>query len=210
MTGVPLSLTYQPVGMFVKWPVASGFSSDPMARQFLFCPRVWLRMRGVLGSDPTTANSWSRPRRRDQCLGATCHRPNSLQIVSHDRPRRRAASDLPEARMCERRGRAGKNVRRAVRYIGIYWIGLERCRPGALGGLQRREHQVCHDALPAVAPAHEETRDRPDRRCVHALEPPHVVKPGYCIARRELTPANGQVAVESEQPRRKSATDDVS
>ena len=46
-----------------------------------------------------------------------------------------AASDLPEARTCERRGRAGKNVRRAVRYIGIYWIGLERSRPGALGGL---------------------------------------------------------------------------
>jgi hypothetical protein len=135
--------------------------------------------------------------------------PNTLQIVSHDRPRRRPASDLPEARTRERRGRARKNVRRAVRHISIYRIGLERCSPCALGSLQSREDQVCHDALPAVAPAHEETRDRPDRQCVYTLEPPHVVKPGYCIAWREPAPANCQVAVESEQPRRMTAADDV-
>src|SRR5262249_13535251 len=111
-------------------------------------------------------------RRRGGASTSECRTtPNSLQIVSHDRPSRRAAGDLPEARTRERRSRAREDIRRAVFHIGIDWIGFERRSPCALGGLQSREDQVCHDALPAVVPAHEETRDRPDRQCVHTLEP---------------------------------------
>src|ERR1700730_7548417 len=50
--------------------------------------------------------------------------------------------------------------------------------PRALRDLQSRKDQLSHDSLPAIALAHEETRDRPDGQCVHTFEPPHVIKPG--------------------------------
>src|SRR5262245_17706368 len=94
----------------------------------------------------------SRPRGWEPRLAERYHCPNGLQIVSHDRTSRRAASDLLEARTCERRGRTCKSVRRAVRYIRIYWIRFERCSPRTLGGVQSREGYLCHYALLAVAP----------------------------------------------------------
>src|SRR5262249_6816900 len=97
-----------------------------------------------------------------------------------------------------------------LRCARVDWISLERCCLPTLCGLHGRGDKLRHDPLPAIVPAHEETGDRPDGQIVHTLEPPHAVKPRQCVARRELTPAHWQIAVESEQTRRGAARHDLS
>src|SRR5262249_2139250 len=122
-----------------------------------------------------------------------------LEIVAHDRTSRCAAGDLPEASTRERRDRARKDVRRAVRNPRVDRIGFERRCTRALCSLQSGWDKLRHDPLPTIAFAHEETGDRPDRQRIDTLEPRHAIKPWQGIPRRELTPTDCQVAFEGEQ-----------
>jgi hypothetical protein len=133
-----------------------------------------------------------------------------LQIVAHDRASRRAASDFLEASARKRRGCANENIRRALRCARVDRISLDRRCPRTLCGLHGRGDELSHDPLSATVPMHEETGNGPDGQIVHTLEPPHVVKPRECIARRELAPAYWQIPVEREQTRRGTALHDLS
>jgi len=79
-----------------------------------------------------------------------------------------------------------------------------------LRSFYRRRDQRGRDAPPAIAFAHVEAGERPDGHIIHTLEPPRAIKPRYGIARRQLTPAYGHVAVEGEQARRRTALHDLS
>src|SRR5262244_1179720 len=56
--------------------------------------------------------------------------------------------------------------------------------------------------------AHIEAGEGPDRRIVHPLEPPRAIQPRQHVPRRQLTPADGDIAVEGEQTRRRAALND--
>ena len=116
----------------------------------------------------------------------------------HDRSRGRASSDDAETGAGE--GRDVSGSRRARRNCGIDWIRFDGWRLRSGGGLHRGGNERGGDALPPIALAHVEARDRPHRHIVHAREAPRAVEPWHRIARRDLTPAHGQVADEASRP----------
>ena len=61
----------------------------------------------------------------------------------------------------------------------------------------------------AIALAYVKAGNAPNRQIVHALESPLVlIEPGQGAAGRELTPANGEIAIEGKKPGSRTMVDD--
>src|SRR5207253_7148106 len=97
---------------------------------------------------------------------------------------------------------------RSRRHRGVDRIGFEGRRLGALGGLQSCRDEGLRNAALSVADAYVEAGERPHGHVVDALEAPGALEPGHVVAGRDLTPADGAIAVEGEQAGRRSTPND--
>src|SRR5438105_1081330 len=129
-----------------------------------------------------------------------------LEIVAHDRPSGDAASDDLEAGAQKCRGMPSPGRTPGDR--GVDRIGFEGRRFGALRCLQGGGDEGRRDAALSVADAYVEAGERPHGHVVDALETPGAIEPGHVVAGRDLTPANGAIAVEGEQAGRWSTPND--
>jgi hypothetical protein len=126
------------------------------------------------------------------------------QIVAHDGAFRGGAGDDCESGVLE----CGK-------YADVYRLLLQiriRLNSGSLGslrGFHGGRNERCHDALSAIAAAHIETGERPDREFVHSCSNATLVEDRHLGARRELAPSHRKVSVEGEQTRRRAASYDA-
>lgn len=125
----------------------------------------------------------------------------SPEVEAHDRPRRKMARNNPESGARKRRSVAGRGA--AGAQLSIERICLNRRCAGQLRCLERLGNQSRRYTPPPVALAHIKARDRPDRDIIHPLQPPLPVEPWQRVARRKLTPSNGQIAIECNQPWRR-------
>src|SRR5262245_172307 len=126
-----------------------------------------------------------------------------FQMVAHDRARRHSASDYPEPGA--RESRCVPGGRRARCQLSIQRIGFQRRCSRAPCNLQSGRDQLRGHALPTMADTHIEARERPNWQIVDALKPPGAIKPRQDATGRELAPANGDVAIECHQARRRTA-----
>jgi hypothetical protein len=122
--------------------------------------------------------------------------------MAHDGPRRCAAANCPETSARESRGVS--RARRAGRQITVKRIGLKRRRSCTFCTPYRCRDQRRSNALPAITLAHIKTRDRPDGHIIHSPEPPGPIEPRQRVAGRKLAPPDRQVAIESQQARRRA------
>lgn len=124
------------------------------------------------------------------------------ELIPHDRSLGYVPGDNFETGTLE--GGCVTGERRAGSESCIERVCLDgRCirTPGGLhGGIDERGG----DTALTVSFAYVETRKRPDRQVVHAFQPPVSIEPRQGVARGELTPADGEIAVEREEARRRT------